>query len=313
VCDTIQLFSTVANAMNPNTFGIVVVGDYLYWGNGAGKVVSMRNDGVPNATFGNGSDSIYVAADANRVYYSDWNDGKIRAATLDPSHLLADVTSVAPSSGSAPASRFGHVALRQGILYGSVQSPNEIWTAPSNGSQGYATQVVSKVDDSMDFDVSGGVAVDDTHVYWTDANTVLRIPLSQIGNQQAIEPPVAKDQATGDVAVDDTWVFWTDASGIAWKPKTGGGNGFSVYSSNRGRGLLLDGEYVYWSVAGSTANPSSQILRAKKGGDATTVTVVAESPPGAYALAADCGAIYWTTFDVNILMSGSVQKVRKPD
>jgi hypothetical protein len=273
----------------------------------------MRYDGVPDATFGDGVDSIFLAADASRVYYNDWSDGKIRAATLDASHLLGDVTVIAPVMGSSPASRFGRIALSQGMLYGSAQSPNQIWAAPANGSQGYATKVASKVDDSMDFDVSGGVAVDDTHVYWTDANTVLRIPLSQIGNQQAIEPPVAMDTGTGDVAVDDTWVFWTDASGLAWKPKTGGGNGFSVYSSNRGRGLLLDGDYVYWSVAGSASSPSSQILRAKKGGTASTVTVVAESPPGAYALAADCGAIYWTTFDATNEHAGSVQKVRKPN
>lgn len=67
---------------------------------------------------------------------------------------------------------------------------------------------------------------------------------------------------------------------------------------------MLDGEWLYWSESGG------RILRVERGGGLETVQVVANGVPDAYALAADCGAIYWTTFAFN---HGTTYKVRRPD
>jgi hypothetical protein len=313
-CDAIIFSPTVTTA---NTFGILVIGDYVYWADGMGHVVRVRFDGAPDSSFGKSADTIFIAADQSRVYITEWNDPVIRSATLAAPHLLADVSVVSGPMGSMPAARFSRIALSpQGALYWTSLNPNGVWTANTDGSQPTAAPVASKVDDPVDFDRSTGVAVDATHVYWTDADTVLRIPLTKLGDPSAVEPPVALDPGAGEVAVDDTWVYWTNDHGLAYKPKAGGGQ-FTSYTAPdanlRGRALLLDGNYIYWSLgegASSTGTAQNMIVRAPRGGG--PATVVALSPPGAYALAADCGAIYWTIFDRNHEQMGTVQKVRKP-
>ncbi|MFT3776505.1 MAG: hypothetical protein QM820_65020 [Minicystis sp.] len=301
ICDAVS----ITGSYDGYAIGLAVVGDTVYWASGNGKITYGSTQGSVGANaFGNGSDSVMAVTDGQNIYWTDWNDATIRGASLSPGNQLVDVASmVAADAGPMPRALLGRIALRAGQLYWAGEYPSAIWTAKADGTQVYATKVADKVDDTESTEVSIGVAVDDAHIYWTDDGAVRRLPLDKIGDSSAIEP-FASDPGAGEVMVDETRVYWTSSAGVASKKKDGTGLVVLPVAGARARSLLLDGGYVYWSESGG------RIVRAQKGGGTSTVSVVSQGTPDAYMMAADCGAIYWSTFAYN---HGSIYKVRKPD
>lgn len=295
-CDPIPL--TELNAAY--TLGMLVVGDYLYWASGDGKVTRVRFDGAMMEKFGAGNDSVFLAADAAGVYYTDWYDGTIRSAGLDPPHSLSDVTTV---TGAMALARLSRIALGDGKLYWSTQDPDTLWSYDLGGVAANPTKVADRMSDTSSTNSAVGVAVDAQHVYWSDADKVRRIPLAKLGDATAIED-FAADPGAGEIALDGARVYWTSTAGVASKLKDGTGLVVAPTGADRARALLLDGAYVYWTADGG------RVLRVKRGA-ADPVEVVGKGPPGAFGLAADCGAIYWSTFIEG--NHGTVYKVRKPD
>src|SRR6185369_15112793 len=143
------------------------------------------------------------------VYWTDWNDPLIRGATLDPAHTLFTVTSM-PAGANAP---LGRMALRKGVVYWAGQGPNAVWYAKVDGTQLLAAKVADKTDDVNDPDASIGVAVDDAHVYWSDAGKVRRLALGKLGSAADIEDFAAVVGA-GEIAIDDARVYFTADDGV---------------------------------------------------------------------------------------------------
>lgn len=298
MCDAIP----VTAGYDGYTLGMAVIGDTIYWASGNGKITFASIDGVvdPNP-FGDGNDSVMVATDGSRIFWTDWYDGKIRSASLTPPYPLLDISSMTGDGGS-PNAYLGRIVHRSGMLYWAGEEPNAIWAAKADGSQIYATKVADKIDDTQSTDVSIGVAVDDAHVYWTDAGKVRRIPVDKLGDAAAIED-FASDDGAGEVVLDDTRVYWTSNAGVSSVKKDKTGLIVLPSTGSRARSLLLDGPHVYWSEAGG------RIVRADRGGGPSTATAVAQGATDAYMLASDCGAIYWGTFAYN---HGTIFKAKKP-
>jgi hypothetical protein len=279
--------------------GLALVGDHLHYADGAGHIVRIRFDGAVDSVFGMGSDSPFVVSDGDNVYWTDWYDPMIRGATLDPTHTLFKVTSMVDGANSP----LGRMAVHAGLVYWAAQGPNAVWAAKTDGSAPFATKVADKLDDVNQTDVSVGVAVDDAHVYWSDAGKVLRIPVDQIGDAQAIEDFVLAPGA-GEITLDSERVYFTTDNGV-WSVRKDTTDLVQIPSpGDRARGLLLDGGHVYWTTM------TGVIARAQRGQGMETVETVTQGAPEAFQLAADCGAIYWSTFNFN---HGHVYKVRKPE
>jgi hypothetical protein len=301
VCDPIQL--TPATYDN-YAIGIAVVGDTVYWASGDGKITfGPDQGGVSPGPFGLGEDSVSVATDGQSIYWTDYHDGVIRGATLDAAHTLTDVSTVINDGGTQPDANLSRIALQGSTLYWSTEFPSAVWAADIGSPQAHPTKVADKVDDPSSPDRSVGVTADTTHVYWTDAGKVLRLPVGKLGDATAVETFATASNA-GDVVLDADRVYWISDAGVSSKHRDGSGLlTLPSTGAESGRALLLDGDYVYWTTA------SGRILRGQKGGGMSTVTVVAQGTPGAFMLAADCGAIYWTTFAFS---HGHVFKVLKP-
>jgi hypothetical protein len=301
VCDPVLLTPAPYDGY---AIGLTVVGSTVYWASGNGKITFGPDQGGVNPSpFGTGEDSVSVATDGQHIYWTDYNDGVIRGATLDAAHTLADVVSVISDAGSPPSARMSRIALQGGTLYWAGEHPSAVWAASADGSQPYPTLVADKVDDVESAEVSIGVAADATHVYWTDAGKVLRLSVGKLGDAAAIES-FATNAGAGEVALDADRVYWTSDAGVSSMHRDGTGLiTLPSTGAERARSLLLDGDHVYWTTA------AGRILRADKGGGMSTVIVVTQSAPEAFMLAADCGAIYWSTFAFD---HGYVYKIQKP-
>src|SRR5262249_51571797 len=233
---------------------------------------------------GTGADSVFLASDGARVIWTDFVDGKIRGAKLMLPYTEYLVTTLA----DPPV--FGRIALRNGTIY--VVGKNAVWMAAADGSQPTPTKVADKTS-GTDLDVASGVAVDDTHVYWSDTNKIRRIPIAKAGMASAVED-FATAAGAREVAVDGGRGDWSGTAGLSWRNKTGGTITIIPVNDTSTRGLALDGNDVF------TDTPDGRILRIKKGGSADDLVVVAMSPTDAshkpYDLAVDCGAVFWGQF-----------------
>lgn len=119
------------------------------------------------------------------------------------------------------------------------------------------------------------VAVDETHVYWTDAVTLQRAPK----DGGAAETLSAGHHELGAVAVDDKYVFWLDqGSGTVMKlKKDGNGKAKVVFDGSKSDNLgslAFDGEDVYFS----RTVENGDIRRAKKGMDEVPTVLVGAQP-----------------------------------
>jgi hypothetical protein len=100
-----------------------------------------------------------------------------------------------------------------------------------------------------------GIALDDDHVYWTEADTARARRVSKNGGAVLSYNPAADNFMAGSIAVDDDHVFWTDTdAGYAGKLRradVGGGGLTDIAIGLLGPGnLLLTNNHVHWTQSG---------------------------------------------------------------
>jgi hypothetical protein len=311
------------------TLGLSVVGDYVYYANGRGKIFKIRFDGQgESAVFSDGPidtdaspgsgfsrDSVMIAIDDTYVYWTDWCDQYIRAGRLYKPHVVHKVAKVNEGSSA----RVGRIARKGDQLFWSAELPNAIWTARTTEIEQAATKVADKEARSDSADIHMGVAVDDIYVYWSDVvssqGVIRRLPLDKIGDASAVEDFAVADGA-GEIILDDTHVYFTTSAGIAVKRKEGSEDIVRSKAGRQGRGLLLDGKYVYWTTAwaDSDSEKIGRIFRVRKEQiDADSEIIYEKKDEQPFQLAADCGAIYWSNFKLYQGSRGVIYKIRKPD
>lgn len=232
-----------------------------------------------------------IAADDTHVYFLDYGGGTVHRASV-PVGVLDLVTVVA--GGQA---QNGSLALGDDYVYVAMNATGGIWRARKDlADQVAAASVIASP-------APLGVAVDDTHLYWTDAMTqqLRRLDLNQIGID--LEGAVVVDGVElGEIVLREDGVYYSDAGSIRRAVKDGVNEGITTFASDQGfvEGLAVDDHDVYWTSAmgwvGRAALDSSGVAQQ---------LALSESARG---LALDCDGIYWLS---NLERSQALHRLAK--
>jgi len=190
------------------------------------------------------------------------------------------IRSTAFSAGIFVLTTLGGIPLSACSIQTIVGNGN---TGGSGGSGGSTSSVTSSGSGgssagTLIFDAAGkdlnpwGIAVDATHVYFTDAagpsGKVLRVPL---------DGSPASELATGQalpsaITVDATDAYFMTSDAVMKVPVTGGpAIVVSGAKDSSFAGIVVDATNVYWT---NYTNPGSTMFLPKAGGPATTVDTV---------------------------------------
>jgi len=137
------------------------------------------------------------------------------------------------------------------------------------------------------------IAVDATHVYWTDraARAVMRIP-KEGGTPETLAWP---QEDLGRLAVDSNFVYWTNTlpSGDVMKLAIGGGTPVPVATGQlRPVGIAVDATNVYWTNAGGSTLGVGSVMKASLATGATVT--LAANQEAALAITVDATSVYWS-------------------
>jgi len=195
---------------------------------------------------------------------------------------------------SALTSGVWAIAAQGDYVYWSNQAANTV--SRSDISLNQTIEVLATVPGGTPWDI----AVNSTHVYWTDydGSDLRRVPIGG-GTQDQIVTNLT--QPTG-IAIDSTYVYWAEegAGRIARAKLAGGTVEVIATGQNSPAFVAVDSVHVYWTnyVADGT------VMRAPiDGGAAVTLATKQDKP---YAVALKDGHVYWSNFD-----GGQVMRVAK--
>ena len=224
-----------------------------------------------------------------KIYWTDWNGGKIQRANLDGTGVEDLVSGLKGTS---------HIALDlgDGKMY---------WTATEAGKIQRANLDGTGVEDL----VSGlrwprGIALDlgNGKMYWTDAgrNKIQRANLDGTG----VEDLVSEWIDPNDIALDlgAGKIYWTDPYGIQRANLDGTGVEDLVSGLDNPPGIVLDlgNGKMYW-----TDNQEKKIQRANLDGSGVEDLISGLDNPLGIALDLGNGKMYWT--------DGGTNKIQRSD
>ena len=171
----------------------------------------------------------------------------------------------------------------------------------------YGTGTVGRVDQNLppsgftlDFISAGtdGVAVNSSHIFWTNNVTTFTIGRASIDGTNP-DPDFITGVDADDVAVDDRFIYWTnnsftDSIGRARIDGTAVNPNFIPDLVNV-EGIAVDAKHIYWTNGG-TLTTNASIGRATLAGTIVDPTYVPGAPgDGDYhGVAVDSKYIYWT-------------------
>lgn len=141
-----------------------------------------------------------------------------------------------------------------------------------------------------------GLAVDTTHVYWTDSDPGV-VAKTPIAGGPITNLVTGGDKTTG-LAVDATHVYWSEwGSGRIGKVPKDGGPIVALATDQKGaRAIATDDARVYW-----THPPSGSVRSVSKDGGPVFTHATGQKHP--YSVTVDATAIYWANVDGDTVMA----------
>lgn len=142
------------------------------------------------------------------------------------------------------------------------------------------------------------IALDTTHVYWTDSATNGILKIAKQGGESITLVPERTDKE-GALAVGPTHVCWarnTRPDGAILQVPIEGGTPVVVASQQFSpSGVAVDAANVYWTTYGEwfmSGTPKGTVMKASL--ETGVVTMIADNRTGAGAIAVDATAAYWS-------------------
>ncbi len=175
--------------------------------------------------------------------------------------------------------------------------------APAGGGGGGATilTVDAGAATTLAMGAPADIAIDATHVYWTDpkAKTVMKVPKA---GGAAITLASSQDLGTG-LAVDATNVYWTTTQGAVMKSPLEGGTPIAIASQQqRPNSVAVAGNSVYWANGGADFVGTASVMKASLA--TGEVATFAANLTRAGSLGTDGTFLFWTEIGEG---SGQVQ------
>lgn len=271
----------------PNeAIGVVLFGtppDRVVWATGYGTrlLSAPLSGGTPNILYTGSTFVTMVTADATHVYFTRYDNGEIWR--VDPD--VGDTSAEMVADNMDHETWFGRVAVDGTNVYWVSQDDDghtpAVWYAPKDGS-GSAGSI------ALDGGLSG-IAVDDSHVYWSDAvaQTLFRCGVNELDT--CTPEPFATGQADPtEIVVRNGVVYWLSDGALLSKSTAGGPTSILGDAATDNWGLAVDSTHAYW-----TAPSDARVIRTALDGMGASVEILEmESPVG---IAVGCRDVFVTS------------------
>ena len=147
------------------------------------------------------------------------------------------------------------------------------------------------------------IAVDATHVYWTnqDTRTVMKVPIAG-GTPVMLAMGATAAQLPWDVAVDGGAVYWNEYASpgsVMTAPVAGGAPAAVAAQQNGPRNLAIAGGNVFWINLWILGNDSGAVMKTPVAGGAPIALASAQDDPN--GIAVDGESVYWTNLGGTIM------------
>ncbi|CAN90353.1 hypothetical protein predicted by Glimmer/Critica [Sorangium cellulosum So ce56] len=301
----------IPGELGSNAKGMVVTRDLVLMASNQAIVAIPKDGGAARTlpgTLGFG-DTAWVTYSGGQLSWTNWGNGDVLGISIDPpSSSPIQIAKVPPPEGEHVVTGFGRIASFGDSVYWATQTPSAVWRAKADGSQALAEQVASG-------EQVIGVAVDATHVYWSEyfARQILRKTKDPLGETAEVFAetngyPSALVLANGVVH----WV--TDGTGAVQSKATSAAPSAPPFTTTVdaqaiAKSLAVDDEFVYWTVY-MNSEGKGEVRRAHLGmGDTVTL---ATGQPYFFEIAVDCGSIYWNVNNLEAEEEAVVFQMPKP-
>jgi Ricin-type beta-trefoil lectin domain/Domain of unknown function (DUF5050) len=223
---------------------------------------------------------------------------------------LAGTTLVNPVSGKClDDPRFNTTDGTQLIIYTCNGGPNQDWTLSAATTpflywtDNYTSVGQSAISEASvagtspqpivtGLDDPAGIAVDGSHIYWTDLGNNHDGTISEANLDGTSPQTIITGGEPFGIAVDGNVLYWTDldTGTIRETSLDGGGTWTIVTGQGDAPALAVDGSNLYWTYQGNGGDGT--ISEANLDGTSPHVIVTGLRYP--YGLAVDGSHIYWT-------------------
>lgn len=294
-----------------NPKGMVVTEDAVLLASGD-AIISIPKDGgtartLPG-TLGFG-DASWVTYSGGQLSWLNWSNGNVLGISIDPpSTSPIQIAEVPPPEEGSVYAAYGRIASFGDSVYWATQMPPAVWRAKADGSQRLAEQVASG-------GAPIGIAVDATHVYWSDVleRRILRKTKDPLGT--TAEVFAETNGSPTEILLASGVLYWvTDESGAVQSKATDAALDappftYTVDAQAVSKSLAVDDEFVYWTVYVNSEG-NGEVRRAHIGkGDPI---ILATGMPYFFEIAVDCGSIYWNVNNLDGDEEAMVFQMPKP-
>ncbi len=247
---------------------------YVYWSDDSDNTIARATlDGVQvQQSFIQGvSNPGQVVVDASHIYWFNRGDGAIGRANIDGSGVNADFIPGAAAVGTG-------LAVGDGYIFWTDFQNSTLGRANVDGS-GAGTIVTGLMSPR-------GVAVDASHVYWTNygvENGQLPIGRANLDGTEAVNDFIlAPSPGTGQIGqmvADSSHLYWGHGPNIARATSDGMNinTGFAVAPGGNA-GLAVDASHIYWSTNGDYSFDAHPIARANLDGSGVDAVFIDNHP-----------------------------------
>lgn len=278
MCEPLQ----IGGPSGAEAIGVAVVGDHVVWSTGYGQTLRIADPiGGPMdeefVSLSNNNFATRIAADDTHVYVLDYGGATVKRVSV-PEGAVDLVTTVADGQAE-----FGGIVVGEDHVYFAMRTSGGIWRAAKDLSQVDEPEAVAPALSPSD------VAVDATHVYWSDndAGEIRRLAFDDIG-PAATGDRVVTGPGVQTLVVDDARVYYAEGGTVSSAIKGGDNEGILDLATEEGSvfDMALDATHLYW-----TGESTNQVVGVPKDGSAQAEVIA--SSPTPWGLAVGCDAVYW--------------------